>query len=158
MNCNDGKCNEIREGIVHEENSCLKRKVVYEENSCLKSDKKNTYIELIKNKTHTVLNIKHKRFYIFVIVTAILIPLLDITMYNFTDYNLDVYHKCIANTIRENGTINTSQFTACSTNDSQRSQFLIAFIVMIVIAISFICHNITLRIELNSINDKLNKK
>ena len=78
MNCNDGKCNKIREkGIVHEENSCLK------------SDKKNAYIELIKNKTHTVLNIKHKYFYIFVILTAILIALLDISMYNFTDYNLD---------------------------------------------------------------------
>ncbi len=128
MNCNDGKCNKIREGILHEESICLKS------------------------------NIKHKEFYIFVITISIVILLFDITMYNFTDYNLDVYHKCIANTIRENGTINTSQFTACSTNDSQRSQFLIAFILMNVIAFCFICQNIALRRKLNSIDDKLNKK
>ena len=164
MNCNDGKCNEIREGIVHEENSCLKSDEENsclksdEENSCLKSDKKNTYIELIRNKTHIILNIKHKGFYILVIATAILISSLDILTYYFTDSNLEEYHKCIANTIRENGTINISQFTTCSTNDSQSPRFLIAFMVMAVIAVFFICHNIALRIELNSINVKLNKK
>ena len=137
-----------------------KEGIVHEENSCLKSDKKNTYIELIKNKTHAVLNIKHKYFYIFVIITAITISLVDMMMYNFTDYNLMTYHNCVADTIRGNGTINASQFTACSHTDyNERSQISIAFVVMvIVIAVSFICHNIALRIELNSIDDKLNKK
>ena len=105
-----------------------------------------------------ILNIKHKGFYILVIATAILISSLDILTYYFTDSNLEEYHKCIANTIRENGTINISQFTTCSTNDSQSPQFLFAFIMMAVIAFVFIWHNIALRIELNSINVKLNKK
>ena len=147
MNCNDGKCSKIRkEGIIHEENICLKL------------NKKNTYIESIKNKTHAVLNIKHKSFYISVIITAITISLVNMMMYYFTDINLMIYHNCIADTIRGNGTINISQFTACTTDYSEISQASIAFVGMaIVIAISFICHNIMFRRELNSIDDKLNK-
>ena len=87
------------------------------------------------------------------------ISLVDMIMDYFTDINLRVYHNCIADTIRGNGTINISQFTACTTDYSEISQGSIAFVGMaIVIAISFICHNIMVRRELNSIDDKLNKK
>ena len=148
MNCNDGKCDKIR-----------KEAIVHEENICLKSDKKNRHIESIKNKTHAVLNIKYKYFYTFVILTAITIALTDMSMYYSTDGNLMTYHNCVADTIRGNGTINASQFTACSIDYNERSQISIAFVVMaIFIAVFFICHNIALRIELNSINVKLNKK
>ena len=148
MNCNDGKCNKIRkEGIVHEENSCLKL------------NKKHMCIESIKNKIHAVLNIKYKYFYAFLISTAITILLVDILMYYFIDINLVKYHNCIADTIRGNGTINTSQFTACNTDYSERSQRAIAFVIMgVVITVCAICQNIMLRRELNSINVKLNKK
>ena len=130
-------------------------------NMCIESikNKKNMCIESIKNKTYAVLNIKHKSFYISVIITAITISLVDMIMDYFTDINLRVYHNCIADTIRGNGTINISQFTACTTDYSEISQGSIAFVGMaIVIAISFICHNIMVRRELNSIDDKLNKK
>ena len=148
MNCNDGKCNKIRkEGIVHEENICLKL------------NKKNMCIESIKNITHAVLNIKHKPVYITVIMTAITISVVDMMMYDFTDANLMIYHDCVADTIRGNGTINTSQFTACNTGYNERSQVSIAFVGMVIaIAICFIFQNISLRKELNSINVKLNKK
>ena len=148
MNCNDGKCDKIR-----------KEAIVHEENICLKSDKKNRHIESIKNKTHAVLNIKYKYFYAFVITTAITISLVDMMMYYFTDYNLIAYHNCVSHTIRGNGTINASQFTACITDYNERSQVSILFVIMVsVIALFFILQNITLKRKLNSIDDKLNKK
>ena len=148
MNCNDGKCNKIRkEGIVHEENICLKL------------NKKNMHIELNKNMARAVLNfIECKSFYIFIFTMAITIFLLDIEAHYFTDFNLYGYHSCIADTIRGNGTINASQFTTCATDYGERSQSLIPLIIITNgISVYAILHNITLKRKLNSIDAKLNK-
>ncbi len=157
MNCNDGKCGKIRkEGIVHEENICLKSN---KKDMCIKSNKKDMCIKLIKNIARAVLNfIEYKYSYIFIITMAITIFLLDIEIYYFTDFNLHGYHSCIVDAIRGNVTTNESQFTTCIINYGERSESLILLIIIInVMSVFSILHNIILKRELNSIDAKLNK-